>query len=46
MFGLGHHAPRDRQHLLLAAGQQAGAAVQPIAQPRESVFSSASISTA
>ena len=35
MFGCRHHAARDRQHLLLAAGQQAGAAVQAIAQPRK-----------
>jgi hypothetical protein len=32
---LGHQAAGDRQHLLLAAGQQAGALLQPLAQARE-----------
>ena len=34
---LRHQAARDREHLLLAAGEQPGALVQPLAQAREAL---------
>ena len=34
---LGHQAARDREHLLLAAREQPGALVQPLAQAREAL---------
>ena len=33
--GLGHQAAPDREHLLLAAGQRAGALALPFGEPRE-----------
>ena len=40
---LRHQPARDREHLLLAAGEQSGAAVQPVAQARKSVEQAAII---